>query len=79
MRKYKDLIKDLNRVTELFCCDNKEGVEILVNEFDMALLDKEVTDPTKKHCMYGIPIELGNVVEPKIINTKQLLLTTFSI
>tara|TARA_R110000803_G_scaffold125819_1_gene193371 strand:- start:396 stop:635 length:240 start_codon:yes stop_codon:yes gene_type:complete len=68
MRKYKDLIKDLNQVTGLFCCDNSKDIVILVNEFDMGLLDKEVTDPKKKHSMYGIPIELGNVVFPKIIN-----------
>ena len=70
MRKYKDLIKDLNQVTDLFCCNNIEGIEILVNEFDMSLLDKEVIDPTKKHSMYGIPIELADVVEPKIVNIK---------
>ena len=68
MRKYKDLIKDLNNITNPFCCNNSEKIQISVNDYDMGLLDKEVVDPTKKHCMYGIPIELGNVIDPIIIN-----------
>lgn len=66
MRNYKDLIKDLNSITNNFCCIDTERIQILVNHSDMKLLDNEVLHPEKKHCIYGIPIELGYVETPSI-------------
>ena len=67
-RTYKDLIENLNDIT--YDISSPETKEILVNLKDMQLLDEKVNDPTKKHAMYGIPIELSNVNYPVIRDIK---------
>tara|TARA_R110000796_G_C14343929_1_gene410726 strand:- start:273 stop:488 length:216 start_codon:yes stop_codon:yes gene_type:complete len=71
MKKYKDLITELNKLTNNdFCCGYSPNLTIFININDMKLLDKEVTDPTKGHQIYGIPIEVGEDEMPTLRKNK---------
>tara|TARA_R110000803_G_scaffold210568_1_gene282710 strand:+ start:20043 stop:20273 length:231 start_codon:yes stop_codon:yes gene_type:complete len=67
-RTYEYLINDLQEQTKnTFMSENNYDKTVLVNQYDMDLLNEAATNP-KGHCINGINIELGNVENPKLVN-----------
>jgi len=67
-RKYKDVQKDLhNLCKDIFMSDDNSSKRVIVCFSDYEILNMEVEDPSKGHCIYGITIECGETKKPKLI------------